>query len=334
MATTNRRVLVLVLGALAGMVVAASAAFACAAITSITMSSSSAAAGSTLDFRGDAFRDGPEQAVEDGPRPVSDVVVRWNSRTGEELWSGRSENRTIAGSITVPAGTAPGQYMIVATQSYTDTGDPVPGSPARVSLEVTGAAASGAAVSSASLDETAAAPAASEESTAPAAPAAAEESTAPAAAAESAPVAAGETAAAASTVEQRSAATQPAAAASVPQESAAPPAAAAEPAAASSVPQQSAAAPPVAATTPAHGGVLGMPSVREYVAPGAVTSPSPVVEAAPHPATAVEQVATTPRSVVPTAVGIVVALLLAMGATRVVGRRRRRLGLLAVTRLP
>lgn len=138
--TMQKRLLVLVVGAMAGMVVAASAAFACANLTTINLSEDSAAAGSTVGFRGDAFRDSSEE------KPASDVVVHWNSRSGEVLWSGPSANRTVEGTFTVP-NVEPGNYMVVATQFYEDTGDPVPGAPARASIEVTSAQASGAAVS-------------------------------------------------------------------------------------------------------------------------------------------------------------------------------------------
>ncbi|HVM13924.1 MAG TPA: hypothetical protein VM287_06310 [Egibacteraceae bacterium] len=178
--TAKQRLLVIVLG-MAGMVLAASAAFACANLVTINVSEHSGTPGSTVAFRVDATRDDPAPDAQQ-PRAVSDVVVRWNGHNGQELARGRSVNRTLSGSFTIPD-VPPGQYMVLANQTYTDTGDPVPGAPARTTIEVTAAQAAGAAVSSQSTDTSPAAPAApAEESSVasqPAAPAAPAAQTAP-----------------------------------------------------------------------------------------------------------------------------------------------------------
>lgn len=160
MATTQKRLLVLVLGTMAAVVMAASVAFACAAITTIKLESASAAAGSTIEGRGDAFRHG------DG---FGNVVLTFENREGQQLWTGPvAEDRTVNFSFTVPD-VAPGHYALVATQAGAD-GKPVPGSPARTTLQVTpAAAASGAAVAQTeAAGSPAPAPAPVEEAAAPA----------------------------------------------------------------------------------------------------------------------------------------------------------------------
>lgn len=179
MATTQKRLLVLVLGAMAAVVMAASVAFACAAITTLTLESGTAAAGSTVDGRGDAFRHG------DG---FENVVLSFESRDGQQLWTGPvAEDRTVQYSFTVP-NVAPGHYALIATQLTAD-GKPVPGSPARTTLQVTApAAASGAAVAQTEV-ATMPAPAPVEEVAAPA-PAPVPEAVAPAQATATEPAAA------------------------------------------------------------------------------------------------------------------------------------------------
>lgn len=183
MATTQKRLLVLVLGTMAAVVMAASVAFACAAITTIKLESASAAAGSTIEGRGDAFRHG------DG---FGNVVLTFENREGQQLWTGPvAEDRTVNFSFSVPD-VAPGHYALVATQAGAD-GKPVPGSPARTTLQVTpAAAASGAAVAQTeAAGSPAPAPAPVEEAAAPApvavAPAQASATEQPAAPAPAAP---------------------------------------------------------------------------------------------------------------------------------------------------
>lgn len=259
--TARQRLLVIVVG-MAGMVLAASAAFACANLVTINVSEHSATPGSTVTFRVDATRDDPAPDAEQ-PREVSDVVVRWNGHDGQELARGRSVNRTMSGSITIPDDVAPGRYMILANQTYTDTGVPVPGAPARTTIEVTAAQASGAAVSSQSTpSDTGAADAA------PVAPA--EEARAP-----SQPAAPAAPGAQSNSVPQESAATAPAAA---PQ-----PAAPTEGAAVS--PRASAVSPSGAVTpSESSGATAGSTRTGPVAAPQqlspAVTSPTGVEQAA------------------------------------------------------
>lgn len=331
MATTQRRLLVLVLGAMAGVVVAASAAFACANLAAITLSTNTAAPGSTVEFRGDAFRDGPAEPQEEGPDAVTDVVVRWNSRSGEELWSGRSENRTVTGSFTVPDVSA-GHYMVVATQYYVESGAPVAGAPARASIEVTGAPASSGAVASASAEQGGAAPAASDESAAPAP--APEEAPAPAAATTAPQQSTAAPSAAASTPEAPAATSAPAASNSGAS------AAAATPPAASDTGQAAPAAQPRVEVTSPH----AMPNIRENVAAATADATSPALDAlrstaqgaatAPQASTALSSATGSPWwSVLPAAGWALLALALALGATLATSRGRRVATGLAVGRL-
>ncbi|MEX2619047.1 MAG: hypothetical protein WD250_02395 [Egibacteraceae bacterium] len=190
MATTTRRLFVVVLGVLAASMAAASVAFACANLTTLVFSSDTAEAGSTLDARMDRFRDG---------EGFSDIVMTFETRDGAVLWSGPAgEDRGADATITVP-NVDPGHYAFVATQTDAE-GKPVAGAPARASLEITGGGA--AAVSAQEAPATAAVPASVEE--APAAAPAPEAVPAPATAPAQASTAPVETSAAPASTEAAS----------------------------------------------------------------------------------------------------------------------------------
>ena len=213
---TRRPWYLLMLGAVAGPLVLASAAWACANLATLTLDSSSATAGETVNFTGSRFG-------ETGPAPkAGEVVLHWNARDGEVLASTPADaSRNISGSITIPNVPA-GNYVVVATQLKAD-GDPVAGTPGRYPIEVVAAgASSGSSFTSAPVSEQAPAPApqqssvaAPEQSSAPAAPqapvAAPQQSSAPAA--PQAPVAA---------PEQSSAPAAPQAPVAAPEQSSAP----------------------------------------------------------------------------------------------------------------
>lgn len=206
MATTHKRLLVLVLGAMAGMLVAASAAYACASLATLKLDNATAAVGTTVDGRGDSFRDG------DGFTPVT---LHLETRDGDVLWSGTTENRTINFSFTVPD-VEPGVYALVGVQKFVD-GRPAAGTPARTTLEITPA---GGASAASAVTETS--PAAAPVPAAPAqeaAPAAAVE--APAAATQTQAAAVVEPAPAAPAAAAAPAPVTPAAPAPAPQETAA-----------------------------------------------------------------------------------------------------------------
>lgn len=337
--TAKQRLLVIV-GGMAGMVLAASAAFACANLVTINVSEHSATPGSTVTFRVDATRDDPAPDAQQ-PRAVSDVVVRWNGHNGQELARGRSVNRTLSGSLTIPD-VPPGVYMVLANQTYTDTGDPVPGAPARTTIEVTAAPASGAAVSSQSTDTSpaGAAPAASAQepsvASQPAAPAAPAAQPAPQQSVATPPAAAHQPAAPAQTP---AAPVSPQASAVTPSESGAAPAS--TPAGAVAAPQQL--APAVTSPTGVEQAARAQFAAAERAAAAAglheVAAPPISHPAAERAAAPTQVAASTPQttwwSALPGSAAAgwaILALALAMAAA-LLGKRRHGLGL-AVGRLP
>lgn len=146
MATTQRR-LVVVLGVMVGLLAAASIAYACGVISTLKLDQEQAAPGDTVTGQGDVFREG---------EGFNDAEVRWGSREGQVLWSGSpGEDRTIHPEFTVPD-VEPGSYMVLATQTDAE-GNPVAGSPARTTIEVTADGAGTASVEQASAGGAAAA---------------------------------------------------------------------------------------------------------------------------------------------------------------------------------
>lgn len=128
------RTLGLVAAAVAVPLLAASFAYACAALASLSVNPGAADAGQTVSGYGQSFSN-----THGGSPSIEPVVVRFNSRTGPVLWSGRPDNSgNISFSFVVPKVT-PGQYTIIATQNNAD-GQPAPGTPARAAFQVTGVA--------------------------------------------------------------------------------------------------------------------------------------------------------------------------------------------------
>jgi len=122
----------LVAAAVAVPLVAASIAYACAALASLSVNPGAAEAGQTVTGYGQSFSN-----THGGSPSVEPVVVRFNSRSGPVLWSGRPDSSgNISFSFVVPKA-APGQYTIIATQNNAD-GQPAPGTPARAAFQVTG----------------------------------------------------------------------------------------------------------------------------------------------------------------------------------------------------
>ncbi|MGH9283955.1 MAG: hypothetical protein ACRD0S_13590, partial [Acidimicrobiales bacterium] len=131
----KRRPLYLVaFGAVAVPLIAASIAFACGALASLSVNATSADAGATISGVGRGF-----SSSHGGAASAEPVVLHFNSRTGAVLWSGRPDaNGVIELSFTVPK-VEPGSYTLIATQTNAD-GEPAPGTPARASFTVTGPA--------------------------------------------------------------------------------------------------------------------------------------------------------------------------------------------------
>ena len=159
----RRPLYLMAFGAVAVPLIAASIAYACGALASLSVSSASADAGSTITGVGKGFSNSHGGAPSAEP-----VVIHFNSRTGPVLWSGRPDsNGVVEFSFTVPK-VEPGSYTLIATQTNAD-GEPAPGTPARASFTVTGQATAVAAPIEAAAPEQATTPA---PAAAPAAPAA------------------------------------------------------------------------------------------------------------------------------------------------------------------
>jgi hypothetical protein len=123
----GRRLLVVGLGLLAAPVVAASIAYACTALATLSLNPSQGDPGATSNGVGRGFSATGEP-----------VVVRLGGANGQALWSGRPDAGGSANiSFQIPGNLTAGSYTIMATQNNLD-GQPVPGSPARAELTVTG----------------------------------------------------------------------------------------------------------------------------------------------------------------------------------------------------
>lgn len=129
--STKRMLYTSALGAVVVPLLVASYAFACTSLATLSVSPGEAVAGTTVSGTGKNFR--PHGS---DPAATEPVVVRFNSRTGTALWSGRPDaSGSVNFSFTVPA-VEPGQYTIIATQN-TSSGAPASGTPARVAFTVT-----------------------------------------------------------------------------------------------------------------------------------------------------------------------------------------------------
>ncbi len=97
------------LGAAAVGVLSAAAAWACVAGPSIFTSTISAKAGEEITVTGVDFRS------------AQPVLIRFNAVDGPVLADlGAPRNNRVEGTVTVPPGTAPGSYVLVATQTGPD----------------------------------------------------------------------------------------------------------------------------------------------------------------------------------------------------------------------
>ena len=134
MKVKRRPLYLMAFGAVAVPLVAASIAYACGALASLSVSPASGDVGSTVSGVGKGFSNSHGGAPSAEP-----VVVHFNSRTGPVLWSGRPDaSGNIEFSFTVPKAD-PGSYTLIATQNNAD-GVPASGTPARASFQVTGPA--------------------------------------------------------------------------------------------------------------------------------------------------------------------------------------------------
>ena len=135
-----RRLGVLGVGAgIAGVVLAAAAAWACVPVATLNLSTTQAKAGQDITVTGNSYN---------GTKPA---VVHFNSVDGPVLGSFVPAGGRIEGTVTIPAGTQPGNYLLVVTQEFTQ-GVQTWGVPARALLSVVGA--DGAPVRGAALGST------------------------------------------------------------------------------------------------------------------------------------------------------------------------------------
>lgn len=154
MTQTKRRPLYLAaFSAVAVPLLAASIAYACGALASLTVQPHQGDAGAVVNGFGKGFN-----SSHGGASSAEPVVVRFGSRTGPVVWSGRPDaSGGVQFSFVVPK-VDPGQYTLLAMQNNAD-GQPAPGTPARASFEVTGVAPAPAPVQEALPAEQSATPA-------------------------------------------------------------------------------------------------------------------------------------------------------------------------------
>ena len=150
----RRPLYLMAFGVVAVPLVAASIAYACSALASLSVNTQSADSGATVSGTGKGFSNAHGGAPSSEP-----VVLHLDSRTGPVLWSGRPDSSgAIEFSFQVPR-TAAGSYALIATQNNAD-GVPVSGTPARAAFTVAGPISEAiAAAAAAPVTEPAAAPA-------------------------------------------------------------------------------------------------------------------------------------------------------------------------------
>jgi hypothetical protein len=112
-------------GAFAGVVLLAAAAWACVPVATLNLSSTQVKAGQDIGISGNSYN---------GTKPA---VVHFNSIDGPVLGSFVPNGGRIDGTVTVPAGTPAGNYLLVVTQEFTQ-GVQTWGVPARALISVVG----------------------------------------------------------------------------------------------------------------------------------------------------------------------------------------------------
>ena len=101
-----------------------SAAWACVSGPAVNLSTIEAKAGQEVGIKGASFRS------------TDDVIVRFNALDGPVLTRIKPVGGNVEGAFTVPAGTKPGNYVIVATQD--DANGKLSMAPIRAALSVVG----------------------------------------------------------------------------------------------------------------------------------------------------------------------------------------------------
>lgn len=129
--------LFLVFGAAVPLAIA-STAWACGVLATLSLNTKVAAPGQAVTVTGKNY----SNTSEGGPSPVT---VRLKSRSGAALTTVAATNGKIEDTFTVPMNTAPGWYVVLATQTLAN-GNPKSGTPGRTTLRVQGSAKDAAAV--------------------------------------------------------------------------------------------------------------------------------------------------------------------------------------------
>lgn len=129
-----------IFGAAIPLVVFASTAWACGVLATLKAAPSSVAVGQTVGVTGVNYSS--DMAA------FTPVQIRLDSRSGPVLKEVvPNQARRISTTINVPAGTASGDHLLIATQNSIASGTPKSGTPGRTTMRVQGAAASSAAAS-------------------------------------------------------------------------------------------------------------------------------------------------------------------------------------------
>jgi hypothetical protein len=116
----------LIIAAVAVPLAVVSVAFACGRLTTLAVNPKQAKRGATISAFGRNYNVAPTS---------SPVTLRWNSRHGRELWTGRpAPNGNIDATFKVPDVRA-GEYIVMATQT-TANGAPAAGTPGRAAITI------------------------------------------------------------------------------------------------------------------------------------------------------------------------------------------------------
>lgn len=133
----TRRVSVSLFVAVATLLLGSVAAWACTNLATMNLSESAVQPGGTIDITGTSF-----ETATNGGQPVE---LRWNAPDGAVLASAVPDpSGNIAATLTVPADTQPGHYVLIATQLVQEQEghvsasglSPAFGTPARAAIQV------------------------------------------------------------------------------------------------------------------------------------------------------------------------------------------------------
>lgn len=140
MASRTRRRLVLGVGLVAAPALAASIAYACVSLATLSVSNGTGTVGQTVSGTGTGFSGMMGTVGTNVSATPSPVEIHFGSRSGDVVWTGLPNGTgQISFAFNLPQ-VAPGQHVIFATQTSA-TGTAVGGTPARGLVEVVAAPA-------------------------------------------------------------------------------------------------------------------------------------------------------------------------------------------------